>query len=68
MTAPSQLAVYAGSFDPPTNGHLDLVERAAKLFPEVSVAIGIHPTRKALFSVEERIELLRRDAVPALQI
>ncbi len=56
--SPSQLAVYAGSFDPPTNGHLDLVERASLLFPEVIVALGIHPTRQALFSVAERIALL----------
>lgn len=53
------VAIYAGSFDPPTNGHLDLMERAARLFPRVIVAIGVNPTRKALFSVEERVELLR---------
>ena len=53
------VAIYAGSFDPPTNGHLDLMERAARLFPRVIVAIGVNPTRKALFSVEERLELLR---------
>ncbi|MCA9627735.1 MAG: pantetheine-phosphate adenylyltransferase [Myxococcales bacterium] len=60
----AQLAIYAGSFDPPTNGHLDLVERASKLFPEVIVALGIHPTRKALFSVEERIALLQHVCKP----
>ncbi|MEZ4372830.1 MAG: pantetheine-phosphate adenylyltransferase [Polyangiaceae bacterium] len=60
----AQLAIYAGSFDPPTNGHLDLVERASKLFPEVIVALGIHPTRKALFSVEERIGLLQQVCKP----
>lgn len=60
----AQLAIYAGSFDPPTNGHLDLVERASKLFPEVIVALGIHPTRKALFSVEERIALLQQVCKP----
>lgn len=60
----SQLAVYAGSFDPPTNGHLDLVERASKLFPEVIVALGIHPTRHPLFSVEERLELLKQVCKP----
>ena len=53
------VAIYAGSFDPPTNGHLDLMERAARLFPRVIVAIGVNPTRKALFDVEERLELLR---------
>lgn len=53
------IAIYAGSFDPPTNGHLDLVERASRLFPRVVVALGHHPLRRPLFSVEERIELLR---------
>jgi pantetheine-phosphate adenylyltransferase len=52
------LAVYAGSFDPPTFGHLDLVERASKVFDNVIIAIGRHPTKKALFSFEERISLL----------
>ncbi|MBX3183694.1 MAG: pantetheine-phosphate adenylyltransferase [Polyangiaceae bacterium] len=59
-----QLAIYAGSFDPPTHGHLDLVERASHLFHEVVVAIGIHPTRKALFNVEERLVLLREVCRP----
>lgn len=54
------LAIYAGSFDPPTNGHLDLVERAAALFPQVIVAAGRHPTRTPLFTIDERVELLRR--------
>ena len=52
------VAVYAGSFDPVTLGHLDLVERAAKLFDEVVVAIGVHPTRRPLFTFEERLSLL----------
>src|SRR5262249_38493358 len=53
------LAVYAGSFDPVTLGHLDLIERATRLFDQVIVAIGRHPTRKALFSFQERMDLLR---------
>ena len=52
-------AVYAGSFDPGTFGHLDLIDRASQLFDRVIVAIGVHPTRKALFSADERIDLLR---------
>jgi pantetheine-phosphate adenylyltransferase len=60
----SQLAIYAGSFDPPTNGHLDLVLRASKLFPRVVVAVGTHPTRSPVFTVEERIELLRTVCEP----
>ena len=54
-----RLAVYAGSFDPVTNGHLDLIERAAALFDRVIVAIGIHATRKPLFSADERMVLLK---------
>jgi pantetheine-phosphate adenylyltransferase len=55
----TQRAIYAGSFDPPTNGHLDLVERAAALFPHVIVAVGRHPTRQPLFTSAERVSLLR---------
>jgi pantetheine-phosphate adenylyltransferase len=53
------LAVYAGSFDPVTNGHVDLIERASKLFPTVVVAVGVHPTRTPLFAVDERLALLQ---------
>ena len=56
----SMVAVYAGSFDPVTNGHVDLIERASKLFQRVHVAVGIHPTRSPLFSVDERLALLRK--------
>lgn len=52
-------AVYAGSFDPITFGHLDIVSRAARLFPRVIVAVGRHPTRDPLFSTTERLELMR---------
>jgi pantetheine-phosphate adenylyltransferase len=58
MTAVARLAVYAGSFDPPTLGHLDLIERASALFSDVIVAIGRHPTRTPLFTVEEREHLV----------
>lgn len=54
------LAVYAGSFDPPTFGHFDLIERASKIFSQVIIAIGRHPTKKPLFTVDERIEMLSR--------
>ena len=60
MTAIARLAVYAGSFDPPTLGHLDLIERASALFSDVIVAIGRHPTRSPLFTAEERLELVAR--------
>lgn len=58
------LAIYAGSFDPPTNGHLDIVDRAAMLFPRVIVALGRNPGKVPLFSVDERLELLRRICAP----
>ncbi len=54
-----QVAVYAGSFDPVTLGHLDLIERASRLFNHVVVAVGRHATKKAFFSYPERMELLR---------
>jgi pantetheine-phosphate adenylyltransferase len=56
----ARLAVYAGSFDPPTLGHLDLIERASALFSDVIVGIGRHATRTPLFSVEERVDLVSR--------
>jgi pantetheine-phosphate adenylyltransferase len=64
MTSPAiaRLAVYAGSFDPPTLGHLDLIERASALFSDVIVGIGRHPTRSPLFSVEERVALVSQVA------
>ena len=58
------VALYAGSFDPPTYGHLDLVDRAARLFPRVIVSVGTNPTRSPLFSVEERLELLSKICAP----
>lgn len=51
--------VCPGSFDPVTNGHLDVVERAARLFDEVVVAVLVNPTKAGLFTVEERQEMLR---------
>ena len=52
-------AVYPGSYDPVTNGHIDIVERAAGLFDEVIVAVLINKTKHGLFSVDERIDMLR---------
>ena len=50
-------ALFPGSFDPFTNGHLDLATRAATLFGKVTVAIGRHATRDPMFSLDERIEM-----------
>jgi pantetheine-phosphate adenylyltransferase len=52
-------AVFAGSFDPPTNGHLDIIQRAAKLFDLVDVVISVNPDKKYMFSENERFSLLK---------
>lgn len=64
MSSELEVAIYAGSFDPPTYGHLDLVDRASKLFPRVLVAIGHNTHRSPLFSLDERLELLRGMCAP----
>ena len=51
--------VCPGSFDPATNGHLDIISRASRLYDEVVVAVLINITKKSLFTVEERMEMLR---------
>ena len=53
------MAIYPGSFDPITNGHLDLVERGSRLFDRLIVSILRNETKQPLFSVEERMEMLR---------
>lgn len=53
-------AIYPGSFDPLTNGHLDLVHRAAKLFDRVIIAVARNESKKPLFTSKERLELVRR--------
>lgn len=58
-------AVCPGTFDPVTNGHLDIFARAARLFDEVVVAVGVNPSKNRLFSAEERMEMLE-EAVAAL--
>ena len=53
------IAVYPGSFDPTTNGHLDVIERAAKIVDKLIVGVLINPNKKGLFTVEERVEQLK---------
>ena len=55
-------AIYPGSFDPVTNGHLDVIERARKLFDEVIVAVAHNDEKQALFSLQERLDLLKETA------
>jgi pantetheine-phosphate adenylyltransferase len=52
-------AVYPGSFDPPTNGHLDIIRRASKLVDKLIVGVLVNPSKVSLFTVEERIEQIR---------
>ncbi|KAA0694515.1 pantetheine-phosphate adenylyltransferase [Neorhizobium sp. P12A] len=59
-------AFYPGSFDPMTNGHLDVLVQALNVASRVIVAIGIHPGKKPLFSFEERADLIRRSLTEAL--
>lgn len=51
-------AVFPGTFDPPTNGHLDIIARASAAFDELIVAAGVNQSKQRLFSVEERVEML----------
>jgi pantetheine-phosphate adenylyltransferase len=57
-------ALYPGTFDPPTNGHVDLIERGSKLFDHLTVAILVNPVKNPLFTVEERVEMLEEATGP----
>ena len=56
---PKKIAVYPGSFDPITFGHLDIINRGLRIFDEVIIAVAGNPAKRALFTVEERVELIR---------
>ncbi len=57
--AKSQIAVYPGSFDPVTNGHLDVIERASGIFDRVIVAVADNRAKKSLFTIAQRVDLLK---------
>lgn len=57
-------AIYPGSFDPITNGHLDLVSRAAKLFDRVIVAVAVNQSKTSLFTLKERTEMVQQAVAP----
>ena len=59
-----RLAIYPGTFDPITNGHLDIIERAAQLFDRVTVAVATNSAKTPLFSTAERIEMIGQVAAP----
>ncbi len=54
-----RVAIYPGSFDPPTNGHLDIVERSARLFDRVVIGVGRNLTKKTVFDADERVALMK---------
>jgi len=55
----NKIALYPGTFDPITNGHYDIIERALRLFDEVIVAVAISQDKKPMFTLEERIEMTK---------
>src|SRR5215467_13854630 len=59
-----RVALYAGSFDPVTNGHLDVVRRAARLADRLVLAIGVHPGKVPLFTAEERLTMVEETCAP----
>lgn len=62
----ARIAVYPGSFDPITNGHLDIIERGSKLFDKLIVAVLVNSSKKSLFTFEERLEMIK-DATKGLE-
>ena len=62
-----RVALYAGSFDPVTNGHLDVVRQAARLVDRLVLAIGVHPGKAPLFSAEERLAMLGETCGPVIK-
>jgi pantetheine-phosphate adenylyltransferase len=58
--SPKRLAIYPGTFDPITNGHLDILSRATALFDHVTIAVAKESTKTAIFSIEERVDLIKR--------
>ncbi|MEI7806779.1 MAG: pantetheine-phosphate adenylyltransferase, partial [Hyphomicrobiales bacterium] len=59
-----RIALYAGSFDPVTNGHIDVVRHAAKLADKLVIAIGVHPGKAPLFTPDERLAMLEETCAP----
>jgi pantetheine-phosphate adenylyltransferase len=58
MADKQKIAIYPGSFDPLTNGHIDIIERALDIFDKVIIAVLHNPSKKALFTMEERVEMI----------
>lgn len=65
MTKPTSVAVYPGTFDPITNGHLDILKRSLRMFDKVIVTIAVNPRKQTLFTTDERIKFIQ-DAMPGM--
>lgn len=59
-TQMSKKALYSGSFDPMTNGHLDIITRASKMFDELTVGVIVNPNKNPMFTREERVEMIKK--------
>ncbi len=59
MAASPRIGVFPGQFDPITNGHLDVIRRGVRLFDELIVAVGINPEKREMFTLDERLEMIR---------
>jgi pantetheine-phosphate adenylyltransferase len=67
----SRIAVYTGTFDPPTLGHLDIIQRAARLADKLVIGVSTNSSKSPLFSLEERVALLEREVAaisPAIEV
>ena len=67
MEVNMKVAIYPGSFDPITNGHLDILQRALKIFDKVIVLVAINPNKKSRFSVEDRVAMIK-ESVSGLNV
>ena len=59
MSQKNRIAIYPGSFDPLTNGHIDIIERALEIFDKVIIAVLNNPSKKALFTMDERVQMIK---------
>ena len=60
MSDKNRIAIYPGSFDPLTNGHIDIIDRALEIFDKVIIAVLHNPSKKALFTMDERVEMIKQ--------
>ncbi|MBT3177260.1 MAG: pantetheine-phosphate adenylyltransferase [Desulfobacula sp.] len=60
MPDKNKIAIYPGSFDPLTNGHIDIIERALEIFDKVIIAVLNNPSKKALFTMDERVKMIKQ--------